>query len=302
MSSFALKAIALVAMLFDHIACVFGWEGWDLLSFNASVLRYMGRMSFPIFAFCVVNGWKHTHNKRKYFINLCLCAIVSQIPFSLAFYTPNKMEIMASEQAFSHIIVPIFIILGLICAFTYWYFILDRKIDKSLLIVWVVTTLPFLSLKLNYMWVLTSNLNVLYTLAIGVFAFFFLETIQNRKLKWWEYIWLTLVLALVVIAFCPISDYGISMMGLTLIVTLYATQKWKWLQCLSIVAWGCIYYGLVVGNWYNALATVLPAVLIIFYNHKSGAKSKLGKHLFYVAYPAHLLIIGLANVFLKVVN
>ena len=101
MSIFVLKVIALIAMALDHIAEVFGWEGWNILSLNASKLRYIGRLSYPIFAFCIVSGWINTHDRKKYFSRICLCAFMSQIPFSLAFCIPNLSIISSNESDFS---------------------------------------------------------------------------------------------------------------------------------------------------------------------------------------------------------
>lgn len=75
MSSFTLKIIAIITMLCDHIGrCFFG---------NFSFLNCLGRVSFPLFAFQLTNGYVHTKNLKKYYIRLFLFAIISQIPFSL---------------------------------------------------------------------------------------------------------------------------------------------------------------------------------------------------------------------------
>jgi len=44
-----LKLIALITMLTDHIACVFGWEGWDVLPFNISILDILAEYLFRFF-------------------------------------------------------------------------------------------------------------------------------------------------------------------------------------------------------------------------------------------------------------
>ena len=94
MSVFILKLIAMLAMLLDHVAEVFGWTGWDVLPVNASIIRCIGRISFPVFAFFIVNGWKYTRNREKYFLRLALCGIVSHIPFTLAFYHLTEISFM----------------------------------------------------------------------------------------------------------------------------------------------------------------------------------------------------------------
>lgn len=75
MTSFVLKIIALISMLCDH----FG----DAFMKQYSFLNLIGRVSFPIFAFQISQGYIHTSNKKKYFFRLLIFALISQIPFYL---------------------------------------------------------------------------------------------------------------------------------------------------------------------------------------------------------------------------
>ena len=68
-----LKMIAVLSMLVDHIGAYFFP--------NILVFRIIGRLAFPIFAFFIAEGWKHTRSKKKYFLTLCLFAIISQVPY-----------------------------------------------------------------------------------------------------------------------------------------------------------------------------------------------------------------------------
>ena len=68
-SALTLRVIALVTMLIDHIGGVFG-----IMEF-----RCIGRISFPIFAFLIVNGCRHTHNLKKYLFRLAAFAVISEI-------------------------------------------------------------------------------------------------------------------------------------------------------------------------------------------------------------------------------
>ena len=69
----ALKIIAALTMLVDHLGLSFFNNFW--------LLRLIGRIAFPIFAFFIAEGWKHTSNRKKYVLNLLICALISQIPY-----------------------------------------------------------------------------------------------------------------------------------------------------------------------------------------------------------------------------
>lgn len=69
--------IAMITMLIDHIGAVF---------FSHIIeLRIIGRIAFPIYAFAVYIGYKHTRDVQKYIWRLFWIAIISQVPFMAAF-------------------------------------------------------------------------------------------------------------------------------------------------------------------------------------------------------------------------
>lgn len=69
--------IAMITMLIDHIGAVFYPE--------VTELRIIGRIAFPIYAFAVYIGYKHTRNVQKYIWRLFWIAVLSQLPFMAAF-------------------------------------------------------------------------------------------------------------------------------------------------------------------------------------------------------------------------
>lgn len=72
MSTFQLKLLAVVLMVIDHI-------GFFLFP-TRIVWRIIGRLSFPIFAFLIVNGLQYTKNRWRYFSRLFVFANIIQIP------------------------------------------------------------------------------------------------------------------------------------------------------------------------------------------------------------------------------
>ena len=114
MSGYHLKLIALITMLIDHIAAVPIWrlyaasfdirpgmyysellgdklvywvaENQELVFTVYEWMRYIGRMSFPIYCFLLVEGFLHTRNVAKYATRLALFALISEVPFDLACY------------------------------------------------------------------------------------------------------------------------------------------------------------------------------------------------------------------------
>lgn len=77
LNSFQLKCIAVVTMIIDHTGAI-------LFPGNL-MFRYIGRISFPIFAFLLVEGFFHTKDIKKYMLRLGIFAILSEIPYDLAF-------------------------------------------------------------------------------------------------------------------------------------------------------------------------------------------------------------------------
>lgn len=72
-----LKLIALITMIIDHI-------GASLFP-NEILFRLIGRLSFPIFAFSLSEGYIHTKSKERYFKRLFMFSMVSLIPYILLF-------------------------------------------------------------------------------------------------------------------------------------------------------------------------------------------------------------------------
>lgn len=101
MNAFSIKWLAVILMVIDHV-------GFFLFP-ELKILRIIGRLSFPLFSFLIVNGYKYTRDIKKYFLRLFVFANLIQIP-SLFTYLPVNIFYTLS--------------LGLLCIVIY-----ESKID-----------------------------------------------------------------------------------------------------------------------------------------------------------------------------
>lgn len=76
-TSAGLHVFAMVTMLVDHLYHVFSGPVW---------MNYIGRLSFPVFCFMLVEGYFYTSNLSKYLMRMFVTAIVAEIPFDMAFF------------------------------------------------------------------------------------------------------------------------------------------------------------------------------------------------------------------------
>lgn len=89
----ALYALALIAMVICHIQQILvisssfeEWFGWSLKHGHAfgNLLEDIGRITFPIFAYFIAEGWRRTRNQSKYLLRLLVFAVVSEFAYDWA--------------------------------------------------------------------------------------------------------------------------------------------------------------------------------------------------------------------------
>lgn len=119
MSSFALHILAMLLMLCDHLQLT--------LLPDLPILRCVGRLAFPLFAFMAVEGYLHTRSLKKYLLRLLMLAVISEIPFDLlvsgSVFDPMHQNVIWT------------IILGLCCIRAFENISADRKMMLSAVVI-----------------------------------------------------------------------------------------------------------------------------------------------------------------------
>lgn len=256
MTQIVLKIVAIVTMFIDHLAAGLGDTMYPVITGTTySVMRGIGRTAFPIFCFLITEGFYHTRNRRNYFLRLLLFCFVSEFPFDYIFN---------------------------------WYYGVDY-------------------------WLYDSQ-NVFFTLALGL-----LMLIINDRI--WEILKSRGVVAIIlsaviqggmIYAFAEFADllstdygrHGIFLLSMIFYIGRlgrFIGEKRKLqdpdrarfvFSALAIALWFAL-YDLKIGQ-INESAGFFAVILVAFYNGKKGPKL-LPRWFFYVFYPTHLLLIGVAE-------
>lgn len=119
MTSFILKIVGVITMLFDHVG--------DAIIGKFSFCNLIGRIAFPIFAFQAVQGYIYTKDFKRHMLKLFIFACISQIPFML-FLSTYTEEILTLNIFFT-------LFLGLLALFVY-----DKCKNKVLGFLFVILT------------------------------------------------------------------------------------------------------------------------------------------------------------------
>lgn len=161
MTSYQIKILAALLMVVDHIGVVFFPE--------QLVFRYIGRLSFPLFAWLVGQGEKYTKNFQSYLIRLIVWAGISQPLYYTLFKSPN-LNILVTLA-----IGLLAIRLGNLFSFKYliWFTLagIAQAINTSygfygILIITVLSELKYNNLNWWIQWILVNFL-VVFTLPVS---------------------------------------------------------------------------------------------------------------------------------------
>lgn len=159
-TSMSLHIMAMVFMLCDHL--------WGTIVPGNDWLTCIGRISFPIFAFMIVEGYFHTSNLKKYVGRILLFAIISEIPFNLA------MGSRIFYPVHQNVLWGFLIAIGLI-----WWNEKAKTTGK----LWKRILVGCITVILGYILGLLSMVDFYHAGILTVLTFYFF-----RQKKWWSYI------------------------------------------------------------------------------------------------------------------
>lgn len=312
-----LKLIAIAAMLIDHIAAVILNNFFIAygISINTDVItmlqesphrpymgviiayqimRAIGRLGFPIFCFLLIEGFKYTRSITRYAVNLGIFALISEIPFDLAFR--KKIFFTGYQNVFFTLL------LGLLAI--YVISLIQKKESWNQGSGFIAGIGAFVSGALISHVAITHYYSIHRLIGINRYTFSSIELIKKLQI-YLEFAGIALVIYLImrriigkqlmihytftvtvmmIFAFLADllnTDYG--EIGVITIVVMYLLRNFR---VESTIA-GCIVLTAMQLN-------ELPAFMILFpvreYNGRRGLKFK---YLFYLFYPLHLLILYL---------
>lgn len=151
LSANKLKLIALISMTIDHVGRMF---------FPSLIIfEIIGRLSFPIFAYMIAEGWKYTSNRKRYISTILGMGILYQIVYYI-FYSSLYMgifityglsllfifaiEYLLNKKKFCYLISPL-IVFGVtfICCIEYIFPYTGYAIDYGLIGVFVPVVVYF---------------------------------------------------------------------------------------------------------------------------------------------------------------
>jgi hypothetical protein len=256
MSVFVLKCIALASMLLDHTGAMFQQ---DLGLGQYALLRSLGRAAFPIFAYLIAEGMRHTHSRTRYLFRLGFFALISEIPYDLFGGLSRTGGWVWLEFSRQNIFFTLF--LGALAS--YWYETHRAASQPG----WLAKTLPVYHGLIVLLLVAAGALLHTDYGAVGVLM------ILGCSFFWNKWLRLGALLAGVLYLYAAAN------------AALLGSSLWAW-----AAGGGFAFRPSVFDLWLTAGALAALG-LIACYNGRQGPRLKW---FFYVFYPAHLLLLCLA--------
>ena len=257
-----LKWIALVTMVMDHIHYFFGFTGMIPEWFSM-----VGRLGAPLFLFCLVEGFTHTHSRKKYFAKVyILSAAMSALLFFMAFG-----GILVRPDGFSpgNGMMTTFAVLMVIWQGIDW--LGQKKVLPGLAAVILPLAWPILASQLSVAFPALAT-------PLGFAAYSVLPAWGTTG----DSSWPVLVMGLVLYLFR--KRRGVQVAAFSVYYILYGVVYMA--AIASAMAPDFVWWQLF--TQYYEIYGILAAPLMLWYNGRRGGGHKL---LFYAFYPAHIYIL-----------
>ncbi len=264
MTAFILKIIALVTMVIDHTGAVIpGMPG---------ILRVIGRVAFPVYVFFIAEGAKYTKNYPKFLLRLFAFAVISQIPFALAFHGGSISPEFPFFENISFIRdTNVFYTLTLGAMGIYVFKLLKQHITivecNKLLQTIIIIAVTFI------FGCLAEKLSTDYS-SIGVGLIIFTYFADKKILK------LGVLSVGVLLLYTPLTSICTELVK--------ALREPGFFENAAYIFKIYIRYYLEFGGYAYAIGGLVSVVLLAFYNGKRGPSLKWA---FYAAYPVHIALL-----------
>lgn len=281
LSGFALKYIAVVLMTIDHIHYMFEFTGKMPIWFS-----YLGRLAAPLFLFCLVEGFIHTHNRKKYFLKIYLVSIIMGL---IRFGFFNVLSPLTRGDGFTpqNAMLSSFVILLPILQGIDW--LRQKKILRGLLFVAIPLLLPYIVMYTVYLPL--GNVLSMNPEATGASVGLFIANLCNYT-----------VLPL----HTAIQDGGtlIVLQGIVLYVFSFSKKKNArvWAYGIFTMAWNiCLMVLFGVGLSFESFMMayewmeVFSVPIMLCYN---GERGKGNGKFFYWYYPLHVYVLYAVSILL----
>ena len=92
-----IKYIAMLTMLLNHLSTIFLDRG----TFLGELFLDVGYFTAPVMCWFLAEGYQYTRSKKNYAVRLFLFALLSEIPFCLAFSSEGEFRFVGLNMLFT---------------------------------------------------------------------------------------------------------------------------------------------------------------------------------------------------------
>ena len=273
LNAWQLKIIAIIGMIIQHTALTLDITTIEIAPAIRTLMIMAGGLTFPIIAYLLTEGYKHTSNVKKYILRMLVFACISQLPYYLW--------------------------LGQVHNTLYLNVMFTLALGLTLIVLYNKMARPLVSLGEEFKasgktW--KGNTNEVKENR----RTFIKQTIQQKALINNFLYWLMFA---VILVFSVFLEWGIVGLPVILMYHMIKTEKLRrTIPAVSIISIIAVLQitDLVLGyadtintDIIIALAGVcIAARLLTRFNGERGKHSKVSKWLFYAMYPAHLIVLA----------